>query len=47
MEYDGKDKNVCFIGISNYSLDADKVNRTLILTVPDLDKQLDEIIATS
>ena len=47
LEYDGKDKNVGFIGISNYSLDAAKVNRALVLTVPDLDKQLDELILTS
>ena len=47
LEYSGKDKDVGFIGISNYSLDAAKVNRALVLTVPDLDKQLDELIETS
>ena len=47
LEYDGKDKNVGFIGISNYSLDAAKINRALVLTVPDLDGQLDELKETS
>ena len=47
LEYSGKDTDVAFIGISNYSLDAAKVNRALVLTVPDLDKQLDELIETS
>lgn len=47
LEYAGKDKNVGFIGISNYSLDAAKVNRALVLTVPDLDRQLDELKETS
>ena len=47
LEYAGKDKNVGFIGISNYSLDAAKVNRALVLTVPDLDRQLDELKETA
>ena len=47
LEYAGKDKNVAFIGISNYSLDAAKVNRALVLTVPDLDTQLDELKETA
>ena len=47
LEYAGKDKNVGFIGISNYSLDAAKVNRALVLTVPDLDKQMDELKETA
>jgi len=31
LEYDGKNKDACFIGISNYSLDAAKINRALSL----------------
>ena len=47
LEYSGKDEGVSFVGISNYSLDAAKVNRALVLSVPDLDQRLDEIIKTS
>ena len=35
------------MGISNYSLDAAKVNRALILSVPDLDQKVDELMQTS
>jgi len=47
LEYAGKDKNAGFIGISNYSLDAVKVNRALMLSVLDLDGHLDKLIETS
>ena len=47
LEYGGKEKGVSFVGISNYTLDAAKINRALILSVPDLDQKLDEIIETS
>jgi len=47
LEYSGKDEGVSFVGISNYSLDAAKVNRALILSVPDLDERVDELIQTS
>ena len=47
LEYLGKDKGVSFIGISNYTLDAAKINRALVLSVPDLDQRLDEIVKTS
>ncbi len=43
LECTGKDTGVSFIGISNYSLDAAKVNRVLVLTVSDLDSQFDEL----
>ena len=33
LEYDGKNEGVCFIGISNYSLDAAIINRTLSLSM--------------
>ena len=47
LEYSGKEKGVSFVGISNYSLDAAKVNRALILTVSDLDQHVDELIETA
>ena len=47
LEYSGKDKGVSFIGISNYTLDAAKINRALVLSVPDLDQRYDEIVKTS
>ena len=45
--YTGKEEGISFVGISNYSLDAAKINRALVLSVPDLDQKLDEIIETS
>ena len=47
LEYSGKEEGVSFVGISNYSLDAAKVNRALILSVPDLDQRVDELMQTS
>ena len=47
LEYDGKSEGVCFIGISNYSLDAAKVNRALSLSVPNLEEKLDQLKTTS
>ena len=34
LEYDGKNEGVCFIGISNYTLYAAKINKGLSLSVP-------------
>ena len=47
LEYDGKSEGVCFIGISNYSLDAAKVNRALNLSVPNLEDRIDQVKETS
>jgi len=47
LEYNGKNEGVCFIGISNYSLDAAKINRALNLSVPNLEDKLDQLKATS
>ena len=47
LEYTGKEEGVSFVGISNYSLDAAKINRALVLSVPDLDQKLDDLIETS
>ena len=38
LEYKGKADRISFVGISNYTLDAVKINRTLKLSVPDLEK---------
>ena len=47
LEYDGKKEGTCFVGISNYSLDAAKINRALSLSVPNLEDKLDQLKATS
>ena len=47
LEYTGKTDGICFIGISNYSLDAAKVNRALSLSVPNLEDHLDQLKETS
>ena len=47
LEYTGKDEGLSFVGISNYSLDAAKINRALVSSVPDLDQKLGDLIETS
>ena len=47
LEYDGNEKGVSFVGISNWSLDAAKINRALSLSVPDLDSSFDDIKETA
>ena len=47
LEYSGKKEGVSFVGISNYTLDAAKINRALVLSVPDLDENLDDLKETS
>ena len=47
LDYDSKAEGVSFIGISNYSLDAAKINRALTLSVPNLEESVDELISTS
>ena len=47
LELDGNKKGISFIGISNWTLDAAKVNRALNLSVPDLDSSLDDLKTTS
>ena len=46
LEYDDKKDGVTFVGISNYSLDAAKINRALILSLPNLEERLDELKLT-
>ena len=47
LEIDGNKKGISFVGISNWTLDAAKVNRALVLSVPDLDVNLDDLKSTS
>jgi len=47
LEYGGKTEGTCFIGISNYSLDAAKVNRALSLSVPNLEDKFDQLKTTA
>ena len=47
LEYDGKTEGTCFIGISEYFLDATKMNKALCLSVPNLEDKLDQLKETS
>ena len=47
LDFAGKYENESFVGISNYSLDAAKLNRALVSTVPDLDGRKDELSTTA
>ena len=47
LEYDGNKEGVSFVGISNWTLDASKINRALSLSVPDLDENIDDLRETS
>ena len=47
LEYRGNKNEVSFVGISNWSLDAAKINRALTLSVPDLEDSKDDIKETS
>ena len=40
LEYKGKADRISFVGISNYTLDVDKINRILKLSVPDLENNM-------
>ena len=42
LEYSGSKEGVSFIGISNYSLGAAKVNRAMSLSVPNLEDKIDQ-----
>ena len=46
LEYAGKKEGVSFVGISNYSLDAAKINRALVLSVPNLEDRIDQLKGT-
>jgi len=47
LEFDGNKKGISFVGISNWTLDAAKVNWALNLSVPDLNSSLDDLKMTS
>jgi len=47
LEYSGSKEGVSFIGISNYSLDAAKVNRAMSLSVPNLEDKIDQLNSTT
>ena len=47
LDFAGKKPNESFVGISNYSLDAAKLNRALVSSVPDLDGKKDELSFTA
>ena len=46
LEFDGNKKGISFVGISNWTLDAAKINRALCLSVPDLDDNEDDLKST-
>ena len=48
LEDNSKSEGVSFVGISNFSLDSPKINnRTLFLSLPNLEDKLDQLKATS
>ena len=47
LEFDGNGKDISFVGISNWTLDAAKVNRALSLSVPDLESNEKDLALTS
>ena len=47
LEFDGNKNDVSFVGISNWTLDAAKVNRALNLSVPDLENSEKDLQLTS
>ena len=47
LEYDDNEQKIAFVGISNWSLDASKMNRTIFLFVNELDQEDLENIASS
>jgi len=42
LEYGGKSEGTCFIGISNYSWNAAKINRIMSLSVPNLEDKFEK-----
>ena len=47
LENNCKNKDVCFIGISNYTLDIANINRILFLSVPNLEDKLAQLKYTT
>ena len=46
LDYIGNNANISFIGINNYALDATKIIRALILSVPNLEDNIDDLMIT-
>ena len=47
LEYAGNEEGVSFIGLSDYTLDAAKINRAMFLSVPNLEENIDQLISTT
>ena len=47
LDYNTKNKGISFIGFSNCTLDPSIMNRALTLSVPNLEKNLDDLLLTS
>ena len=47
LEYDGVKDGLSFVGFSNWKLDSSKLNRVLYLSVPDLDRLIDDLKDTA
>ena len=47
LEYVGNEEGVSFVGISDYSLDAAKINRAMNLSVLNLEENIDQLISTT
>jgi len=47
LEYEGFEEGLSFVGFSNWKLDSSKLNRVLYLSVPNLDKNIDDLIDTA
>ena len=47
LDYISNNAYISFIGINNYKLDVAKINRTLILSVPNLEDRVDDLIYIS
>ena len=47
LEYDGVKDGLSFVGFSNWKLDSSKLNRVLYLSIPDLDRRIDDLKDTA
>jgi len=43
LEYDGVKDSLSFVGFSNWKLDSSKLNRVLYMSIPDLDRRIDDL----
>ena len=47
LEYNRNTEGICFIGINNYFIDNKKMNRALYVSVPNLEKKLNQLKNTA